>query len=154
MPPLPNARHERFAQELAKGKSANEAYQLAGFKANEGNCIRLKGNERVIARLEELQLRAANKAECTAADIAKQLDEDRQLARTEKQASAAVSASMGKAKLFGLIRERHEHSGPNGGAIKYDLSGLDDDKLDQLQELISAIAVIGGGKSRDPSSGG
>lgn len=29
MPPLPNARHERFAQELAKGKSAAEAARLA-----------------------------------------------------------------------------------------------------------------------------
>lgn len=149
MPPLPNPRHERFAQEFAKGKSAAEAYREAGFKPNEGNCIRLKGNERVQARVSELQGRAAERAEITAADIAKQLDEDRDLARSEKQASAAVSASMGKAKLLGLIKERHEHTGPNGGPIKYDFSGLDDDRLAQLEAILGTITIAGAGKSRD-----
>lgn len=73
--PLKNTRHERFAQELAKGKSAAEAYVLAGFKANDGNSIRLKGNERVAARLAELVGKAAGKAEVTVertlAEIAK-----------------------------------------------------------------------------------
>lgn len=31
---LPNARHESFAQALAKGKSAAEAYMEAGYKAD------------------------------------------------------------------------------------------------------------------------
>lgn len=31
MPALDNPRHERFAQELAKGKTADEAYQTAGL---------------------------------------------------------------------------------------------------------------------------
>jgi phage terminase small subunit len=34
---LINPRHECFAQALAQGKTANEAYALAGYKANEGN---------------------------------------------------------------------------------------------------------------------
>jgi phage terminase small subunit len=34
MPVLSNPKHERFAQELAKGKTADEAYQLAGCKPN------------------------------------------------------------------------------------------------------------------------
>lgn len=33
MPVLKNARHEKFAQALAKGKTADEAYQLAGNRA-------------------------------------------------------------------------------------------------------------------------
>jgi len=37
VPPLDNPRWERFAQELAKGKTACEAYVLAGYKANDGN---------------------------------------------------------------------------------------------------------------------
>jgi phage terminase small subunit len=32
MPVLKNARHEKFAQALAKGKSATDAYNEAGFK--------------------------------------------------------------------------------------------------------------------------
>ncbi|MDI4239580.1 hypothetical protein OZ411_43140 [Bradyrhizobium sp. Arg237L] len=34
---LTNTKQERFAQELAKGKIADEAYQLAGCKPNRGN---------------------------------------------------------------------------------------------------------------------
>lgn len=36
MPVLKNARHERFAQGRAKGKTIDEAYVDAGFKANRG----------------------------------------------------------------------------------------------------------------------
>ena len=32
MPTLQNPRHERFAQELAAGKTADAAYVLAGYK--------------------------------------------------------------------------------------------------------------------------
>jgi len=49
MGPLANQRHERFAQALAQGKTATEAYVLAGYKA--GNASRMKGNERISARV-------------------------------------------------------------------------------------------------------
>lgn len=65
MPVLKNAKHERFAQELAKGKSAAEAYVLAGYAANDGNAIRLKGNERVRDRVTEILSTAAERAEIT-----------------------------------------------------------------------------------------
>ena len=48
MPVLQNPRREKFAEGLAAGKSAAEAYELAGYKPNYGNCIRLKGNERTM----------------------------------------------------------------------------------------------------------
>lgn len=57
---LSNARHERFAQELAAGKTADEAYQLAGFRPNRGNATRLKANESVMKRVAELQGRIAD----------------------------------------------------------------------------------------------
>lgn len=60
MPALPNARHERFAQGLAQGKTADEAYQEAGFKQNRHNASRLKTNETIRARVEELSNRAAD----------------------------------------------------------------------------------------------
>jgi hypothetical protein len=47
--PLPIC-HERFAQALARGKAATEAYVLSGYKANDGNASRMKGNERISAR--------------------------------------------------------------------------------------------------------
>ena len=45
---LKNPKHERFAQELAKGKSATEAYRLAGYKPDDGHASRLAGNGRVL----------------------------------------------------------------------------------------------------------
>src|SRR4051812_21956654 len=117
MPPLPNQRHERFAQELAKGKTATEAYQVAGYSPSEQNASRLTRNDKVQGRLAELQARAAERTVATAADIARQLDEDREFARGCKQAGAAVSASLGKAKVLGLISDKIEHTGKDGGPI-------------------------------------
>lgn len=65
MPPLSNARHETFAQLLAKGKSADEAYSGAGFKPNRGNAATLKANQSVKGRVEELVGRGASMAEVT-----------------------------------------------------------------------------------------
>lgn len=54
MPALENQRHERFAQELAKGKSADEAYVTAGYKQNRGNASTLKQDQSILARVSEL----------------------------------------------------------------------------------------------------
>lgn len=63
--PLKNPRHERFAQELAKGRSAIEAYVAAGYQANEGNAGRLNRNEQVQARVAELVGKGAERAIAT-----------------------------------------------------------------------------------------
>lgn len=111
--PLKNARHEAYCRERAKGRSIEDAYVAAGFKANRGNAGRLNANERVLARVAELQARVAERVVITAADIATQLDEDRQFARECAVPAAAVSATMGKAKVLGLIVDKS----------KVDLSG-------------------------------
>jgi len=116
---LSNRRHELFAQAMAKGESASAAYVSAGFKANDGNAIRLKGNERVQARIAELQERAAVKVEMTAADIVRMLVEDRQLARDCEQSGSAVSATLGMAKVLGLLKEKVELTGKDGGPIDH-----------------------------------
>lgn len=54
MPALKNPKHERFAQELAKGKSAVEAHKLAGYSENRGNAATLKQNKAILKRVEEL----------------------------------------------------------------------------------------------------
>ena len=57
MPALSNPRHELFAQVLAAGCSATEAYVKAGYRLNKGNAGRLKTNENIRKRVEELQAR-------------------------------------------------------------------------------------------------
>lgn len=73
MPVLANARHELFAQERAQGRTVDEAYQLAGFKPNRGNAGRLNANERVLARIAELQRAAAEKVELTVSGVLMEL---------------------------------------------------------------------------------
>lgn len=73
MAALDNPRHERFAQALAEGMSATDAYVWAGFKANDGNASRLKGNERVVARLAELTAKGAERAEVTVERVVREL---------------------------------------------------------------------------------
>jgi phage terminase small subunit len=54
LPILTNPRHERFAQELAKGKSQSEAYELAGWKGGQKNAHRLGKDEGILRRVAEL----------------------------------------------------------------------------------------------------
>jgi hypothetical protein len=55
MPVLRNQRQELFAQALAQGKTADAAYENAGYRRNRHNASRLKTNETVVARVLELQ---------------------------------------------------------------------------------------------------
>ena len=61
MPVLANTKHELFAQALAKGETADAAYQLAGYVANRHNASRLKTNETILERVAELQAAVADK---------------------------------------------------------------------------------------------
>ena len=54
MPFLKSPKHERFAQEVAKGTDTGDAYEIAGFKRNDGNARRLKLNEAIVRRVEAL----------------------------------------------------------------------------------------------------
>lgn len=69
MPILGNARHERFAQEVAKGKTATEAYRIAGYEAAgeaaRVNASRLLTSATVEARVHELLSAGARRAEVT-----------------------------------------------------------------------------------------
>ena len=111
MPVLSNARHERFAQELATGKSASEAYGLAGFKPDRGAACRLSAKVNIRSRISELQGKAAERALITV----ESLTDD--LARIAKKAeeldgapglAVARAAKMDIAKLNGLIIEKQE----------------------------------------------
>jgi phage terminase small subunit len=53
MAPLRNTRHECFAQELATGKTADEAYQIAGYKPDRAHASRLAANGNIRGRVTE-----------------------------------------------------------------------------------------------------
>lgn len=113
MPTLPNARHEAFAQHLAKGMSQAEAYEAAGYRCNSAgaaktNASRLLTDANVLARVRELQEASAEEAVVTAAQLSEQLEDIRLKALASGQLSAAVNATMGRAKLHGLIIDKAE----------------------------------------------
>lgn len=107
-----NSRRELFAQELAAGHSATTAYAKAGYSPNYWNACRLKANERVKARVAKLQEAGAKRAEVTIASLVAELDEARTTALRLGQTSAAVAATMGKAKITGNLVDRTEIGDP------------------------------------------
>lgn len=54
MPALKNAKHEKMAQGLAKGKTATEAYADAGYKGDRTAASRLSTNVNIRARVDEI----------------------------------------------------------------------------------------------------
>lgn len=61
MPVLSNARWEIFAQELAKGTSNEESYVAAGYVRNRNNAARLKMQEDIVRRVQEIQAQTQQK---------------------------------------------------------------------------------------------
>lgn len=145
MPVLPNQRHEAFAQAIAKGKSADEAYQLAGYAENRGNAARLKANERIRKRVEDILGRVADKAEWTAADRLKGLKRIYD-ATADKDPRTAIAALSEANKMQGSYAPaKHQHSGPNGGPIPtVDLTNATDEDLERLEALFGPLAGTAG----------
>jgi hypothetical protein len=124
MPALENARHEKFVQELTKGKTQEQAYIDAGYSENgaEVSASQLLRNPKVAARVAELQEKAANKAVIDKAMIVQRLlglaDKGEQLAEAPGL-SVSRASLMDVAKLLGMIVEKNENSGPNGGPMQF-----------------------------------
>ena len=109
---LENPKHERFAQELSKGKTAGEAYVNAGYKANDGNASTLKGNQKIADRVAELLERAAIRAEVTVESLIGEAEEVRVKALESGQFNAAIQAIKEKGVLSGRRIERAETGKP------------------------------------------
>lgn len=141
MPVLKNAKYEQFAQARAKGETADQAYVLAGYKPHRGNAARMSANESIRARVDELQSRVAKKVEVTIESLSIELDEAREIARGEKQSSAMVQATLGKAKLFGLGSETRKLQGTIQ-VITITPAHLDALTEDELASLEAAYPVL------------
>jgi hypothetical protein len=144
MPVLSNPKHERFAQELAKGKTQAEAYEIAGYVASEPNASRLTSNDKVKARVAEIMERGALRAEVTIASITERLIRISDAGEALKDASGlsvARQAAMDAAKLHGLIVDKKETGKPG------EFSRMDEHELDDF--IAREKAALGGGHSRE-----
>ncbi len=154
MPILPNPRHEAFAQALAKGKTADEAYAQAGYAPNRKNAWRLKTNEDVRGRVADLTGNAADKAEWTAADRLRMLGEIAKAA-VKKDPRVAVSAIAEANKMQGShAPTKLRHAGPDGGPIQtVDLTNVSTDDLDRLEAILGPLAGTAGDDAEDDPAG-
>jgi phage terminase small subunit len=115
---------ERFAVEVVTGVdqdgksiSLQEAYKRV-YKGNvtDKTCYemasRVRARPHVDARVNELRANIAQKKQVTVESLLDELEEARQaaLAAETPQASAAVTATMGKAKLCGLDKQIIDHN--------------------------------------------
>jgi len=129
--PLKNARQEKFAQELAKGQAQDKAYAAAGYRPDRGAASRLSSNVNIVARVTELQSRAAERTIVTVEGITERL---LNIAKKGEGANDAPLLSVGRAalmdaaKLNGLIIDRSK--------VGFDFAGLSDEDLDALDRIL------------------
>lgn len=103
---LKNARHEKYCQGRISGMSRDEAYSEAGYSPDRANAGKLDARPLVQTRLQELQEVGAAVAVVTAAILSEQLEAMRKAALEAGQFGPAVQATMGRAKLHGLIIDK------------------------------------------------
>lgn len=126
-------KQENFCLAYIETGNASEAYRRAynaskmkqesiAVKASE-----LLANGKVAVRVAELQKAAADRNAITVDDLISELEEARlvALACETPQSSAAVSATMGKAKMLGYLTDKTELTGKDGGPVQVDAPKLE-----------------------------
>src|SRR5260370_9916061 len=142
LPTLKNPRHERFAQLLASGKTAKDAYKLEGYSPSESNASLLSRTEAVRSRVAELQSEALEQQRAAVAvavertaitrqRLIEMADEIRTKAIEAGQLSAATAALKELGVLSSLRIERAERGTPHEFEI---LEKLNIDELRALAE--------------------
>ena len=122
-------KQESFCQLYIELGNASEAYRQSydADSMNENtvhrNASALLDNNKIATRLDQIRKEHSKRHNITVDSLLLELEEARRAAfeGERPQVSAAVSATMGKAKLLGLDKQVIEHTGANGGAIDLSL---------------------------------
>ena len=123
-------KQEKFCMVYVETGNASEAYRQAYNCENmkeatiNRNAKMMIDDNKISTRVKELKSGHTKRHELTIDDLVKQLEEARQVALTleNPQCSAAISATMGTAKLLGLVTDKQELTGKDGGAIQQAIS--------------------------------
>lgn len=113
-PPKLTPKQEAFVKCISQGMTQSDAYRSAydaekmADKSIWEKASVLAANGKVAARLFLLQEAAFESNLVSIESITVELEEARQLAKKTKQSNAMTSASMGKAKVNGLLIEKQE----------------------------------------------
>lgn len=110
-------KQDAFCLAYIETGNASEAYRRAYNAENmKPETINVKASEllssgKISVRVAELQAAHQRRHNVTVDTLTAQLIEDRALARKNDQASAAIQATMGMAKLHGFLIDRSEVKG-------------------------------------------
>jgi len=112
---------EKFAQAFHATGNASEAFRRANPRSKKWKpealhpkASNMLAEDKVQARLSELQAASAERHMITIETLTEMLKDDRMLARENAQSSAAVRAVEVMARLHGLLVEKQEHTGKDG----------------------------------------
>lgn len=151
-------KQEAFALAFLETGNAAEAYRRAYDVAPDAKdgwlyveACQLLDNPKIALRLKELRDQAEKLSIFTLQAAMEEFEEARQAALREGQAAAAVSATTGKVKLFGLDRPTKiaaEHVGKNGGPIQVSAH----DAFATFARLVGRHGAASAGD--DPQAGG
>jgi phage terminase small subunit len=144
VPVLSNPRHEKFAQELAKGVSQFEAHGRAGFKAHRSNASSLAQDNSILARVAEIQSENAAQAQKATQEAAERLSLSREWVLERLRDNAVQAADQGD---FGPSNKALELIGKEIAGMFVDRKRLDIDG--ELRGLTDAqlIAILAGDES-------
>ena len=108
--PKQEAACRAYIETGSKSAAYRHAYSTENMKEETvwRRAVELFDNGKVAARLEALQAEHRRVHDVTIESLTKELEEARTLAIANGQASAAVQATMGIAKLHGLLVDRSE----------------------------------------------
>ena len=121
-------KQERFCQVYIETGNASEAYRQAyNTEKMKPESVNSKGYQllqqvQITARLDELRAEHKKRHEITVDTLVAELEEARKLAFETDKAAAAVSATMGKAKLLGLVVDKQETAITQAPTIVVELS--------------------------------
>ena len=108
------AKQEQFAHLVANGMAYNAAYREAynpdtmSEKHVNNKASELANRGDIGGRIAQIQADIREKLMVSKESVTRELEEARLVAAAKEQGAAMVSASMGKAKLHGLLVETHD----------------------------------------------
>ncbi|NTA27412.1 terminase small subunit [Allorhizobium ampelinum] len=144
MPVLKNARREAFAQGVAKGMSATEAYAVAGYKGDRKAASNLWTNVDVRERVAELSEKAAKRAIVSASDVLIGLHDEALRTGEGSSHSARVAAWTALGKYHKLFVDKIEAD------VSVDLTVTD--AKSKLEHIINRLASPGSAQSGDSAT--
>jgi phage terminase small subunit len=130
-------KQERFAQVVVETGNYNEAYRQSYGQFNNMNNNSSKRQAIILSKIpvisqeiDRLRGEARERHSVSVDTVTLELEDARIIAMESSNASAAVQASMGKAKLHGLLVDKQQIQGAEGVRFEMVIDGTrEDDKV-------------------------